>query len=114
MPCLLRRLRRLCTATKNSASSCVLLWPPRPAARWSMRIRARLEVVAEVRAFLVLHFLSDGLTAMLRDRSAVPLAQLADMQLGAALAAFFQPPQRQRVVRERMTAFPADEFGHGR
>src|SRR5262245_59310515 len=76
-----------------------------------MRARAWFEVVAEVRSFLVFHFLCDRFATMFRDRCAVPLAELAYVQLGAALATFFESSKRQCVVGKRSAALPANKIG---
>jgi len=49
-----------------------------------IRPRPRLEVIAEIRASLVAHFISRGFPAVLRDARVIVHAHLADMQLRTA------------------------------
>src|SRR5262249_17277206 len=78
-------------------------------------LRPRLEVIAEVGACLVAHFLRGGLAAMLGDAGIVVDAHAAYVQLGPTLRALIETPQWQGERRERDTALPADEvMGHAR
>ncbi len=79
--------------------------------RVGSRVGARpgLEVIAEVRLRLVADFLRRGLAAMLCNARVVLDAHLAHVQLGTALGALVEPPQRQTQMRQRSTAIPADE-----
>jgi hypothetical protein len=80
----------------------------------SVGTRAGLEVIAEVRLRLVGDFLCRGLAAMLCNARIVFDAHLAHVQLGTALGALVEPPQRQTQMRQRGTAIPADEVvAHG-
>src|SRR5688572_10320760 len=67
----------------------------------------RPEIIAEIRALLVLDFLGDRLATALRDGRVVELTHQADVQLGATGGALVCPPQRQRELRERRAALPA-------
>jgi len=67
-------------------------------------------VIAEVGLRLVADSSAVGFAAMLRNPRIVVDAHPADVQLGAALRALIEPPQRQTQMRHRSTAFPADEI----
>ena len=66
--------------------------------------RVRLEVVAEIRGFLVAHFDGVVLAAALRLARRVPLAHAADVQVHTALRALVEARERQRQRRERLAA----------
>jgi len=75
--------------------------------------RPRLEVIAKIRPLFAFYFLRHRLPTMLGHADAVPLAQLANMQLGMTLLALVETTQRKAQVRERSSAFPTDKR-HGR
>jgi hypothetical protein len=80
----------------------------------SVGTRPRLEVIAEVGLRLVADFFCRRLAAMLRNARIVVNAHPADVQLGTALRALIESPQRQTQMCQRSTAFPADEIvAHG-
>jgi hypothetical protein len=72
--------------------------------------RPRLEVIAEVRPRLVVHFLRGRLAAMLGDPHVVVHAHLANVQLRPAFGAFVQTTQRQAQLRKREATLPADQI----
>jgi hypothetical protein len=74
-----------------------------------MRVGARPEPVAEIRAFLVAHFLGAFFVALTGQTRIVEMAQTAAMQPGATLRAFRLATQRQGQCRQRSAAFPANQ-----
>ena len=60
------------------------------------RAHPRLEMIAEVGAFLVPHLVGSGFTTMLCDRRVVVDAELARVKFGTTLGALVESSQRQR------------------
>ncbi len=90
-------------------SSALRAWSAAVVSRRRPRAGLRLEVIAEVGAGLVADFLGGGFAALLRQAGREVHAQAADVQLGAAGRALIPAQQRQRQLRQRRAAFPAQQ-----
>ena len=84
--------------------SCNIMLP----AAAAIGVRIRLKVVAEIWALFFLYFLGVLFAALLRCVAIEHQTHSTNVLVGPTGRAFRESTQRQRQVRERRTAFPAD------